>query len=316
MKLDLKIHKGKDSKKPMVILIHGLGMNRYFWGDPGKCEALGGLTDLNVFLSRPPVHNKNSKISTGVPPEGTTGLADRLLASGYSIAAWSQAQPMGPTNLAVDELGIVLHKIKDKWPEKSIYLVGHSRGGIIARKYILSNQDNDVKGVITLCSPHRGTKMASFSIYLEPLGNILEKIIPNESRNTMILALRRLADFLKTPAAIELQPGSDFMKSMSSPLPSDIRKLSFGGTDPVLFKLYIRINSSDKWNVLPFPDLLLRAIPSKRLPQELKAGSGDSLVSAKSAILSDGQHYNFSLNHVGMSFDAKVQDTIVDFLKD
>ena len=53
-----------------------------------------------------------------------------------------------------------------------VHLVGHSMGGIIARNYVqLRGGEDKVASLICLGSPHRGSKLASFS--MAPLGKLL-----------------------------------------------------------------------------------------------------------------------------------------------
>ena len=65
---------------------------------------------------------------------------------------------------------------------------------------------------------------------------------------------------------------------------------------------------------MKFPDLLAGVISSGHLPRELTPGLGDALVSAESAKLSGGKHYNFTDNHVKAAYDKKIHGIILDFL--
>lgn len=314
MQHDLALHTGEPGR-PVIILIHGLGVNRHFWGEPDKCHVFGGLFPLTVFLSRSPVNSNNSIITTGIPKPDMVGLFPRLVEAGYSVAAWSQQQPLGPISYAVAELEEVLRKTQELWAGRPIILIGHSRGGLIAKKFLLDHHCDNITALITLASPHEGTVMAGFTEYLRPVAHILEKIIPKGSQNKMMMAFSRLADYLKSPATIELIPQSELIESIKRPLPKKLGKLSFGGTDPSLFNLYVRSLAGEPWNVFPFPNLLLKAIPSNRLPAELKPGLGDSLVTARSAILRGGEHFDIPINHVGIAYKGEVQDRILGFLK-
>lgn len=313
MKLDLKFHTGKP-ELPAAVLIHGLGMNRYFWGDPEECPVFGGLTSLAVFLSGPPGEDNPAKISLGRPNHKVKSIYDRLIDAGISVAAWTQLQPYSQVDAVIQELQAVLREVGEKWPGKQLYCIGHSRGGLIARKYLLDGGNKGIAGLITLGCPHAGSKLAMYTAYLQPLALVLEKMIPKESRGKMAAALTRLSIFLKSPATVELEPGSDFIASMKRPLPGKLRMLSFGGTDPSLLKIYLRPKAAEPWKSFAFPDLLLRAIPSNRLPDELKTGLGDGVVSAQSAVLQGGKHYDLPQNHVRLVFDEAVQKRILNFL--
>ena len=97
-------------------------------------------------------------------------------------------------------------------------------------------------------------------------------------------------------------------------LPEKIRQLSFGGNNPSLFQLVVRLPGNNL-KILKFPDMLCRAVPSVHLPEELTPGLGDALVSARSSRLPGSRHYDFSANHVRAAYDPELQNLIVDFLK-
>ena len=311
MKLSLKLHAGK-AEMPVVLLIHGLGMNNYFWVDPEKCFVLGGLAPLTIFLSDR-LDKSDNTISFGRVDPNIRGLWSCLKSCGFSLASWTQSQPLGPIQIAIEELRTALAAVRNKWPDKTIYLLGLSRGGLIARRFLLYENAGDIEGLITICSPHSGTGMAKFSYFLKPAGLLLEKIMPNKSKAALTKALSRLAVFFQSPAISELTPESEFMASLQSALPKEMRKLSFGGTSPALFQVVARLPGGNH-KVLRFPDLLSGVIPSGHLPLELTPGLGDALVSAESAKLSGGDHHNFPDNHVKAAYDTKIHGIILDFL--
>ena len=51
MKLSLKTYAGKP-EMPVVLLIHGLGMNNYFWVDPKKMFSIRWVGALDNFSDR------------------------------------------------------------------------------------------------------------------------------------------------------------------------------------------------------------------------------------------------------------------------
>ena len=313
MKLSLKLHRGKPDL-PVVVLIHGLGMNNYFWVDPEKCFVLGGLAPLTIFLADR-LGSVGNTISFGSVDPQIQGLWSCLKTCGFSLASWTQSQPLGPIQYAIDELKATLDRVRKTWPNKAIYIIGHSRGGLIARRFLLEENAGDIVGLVTICSPHSGTGMAKFSRYLKPAGILVEKIIPRKSKVTLTKALNRLSTFLQSPAIAELEPESEFIVSMQKKLPGKLRKLSFGGTSPALFQIIVRLPSGNH-KFVKFPDLLARALPAGHLPRELTPGLGDALVSAESAELAGSRHYNFPDNHVKAAYDNKIHDIILDFVSE
>jgi pimeloyl-ACP methyl ester carboxylesterase len=257
--------------------------------------------------------NVGNTISFGSVDPQIQGLWNCLKSGGFSLASWTQSQPLGPIQHAIDELKTAMDTVRNKWPGKAIYIIGHSRGGLIARRFLLEKSGGDIEGLVTICSPHSGTGMAKFSRYLKPAGVLVEKIIPRKSKATLTKALNRVSTFLQSPAIAELEPESEFIVSLQKKLPRKIRKLSFGGTSPALFQVIVRLPSGNH-KVVKFPDLLAGAIPSGHLPRELTPGLGDALVSAESAELSGSKHYNFPDNHVKAAYDNKIHSIILDFL--
>ena len=297
----------------MVVLIHGLGMNRHLWTDPEKCFVLGGLAPLTIFLTDSP-GDLDKKVTMGSVHPGIKGLWHRLAAEGFSVVSWSQSQPLGPIEVAINEMKETVDWVRDQWPNRQIYLVGHSRGGLIARKYLLLEKPGNVAGLATICSPHYGTQMAKYGGYLTPTGALLEKILPAESQTAVATALKRLSLFLQSPAIEELRPAAAFIQSIDTPLPEKLRLLSFGGTSPALFQVYYKFNQNKEFTALKFPDMLVRAVPAVFLPPELTPGSGDALVSSLSSRLVGSTHYDHPVNHVKAAFDTDIQDAIWGFL--
>ena len=80
-----------------------------------------------------------------------------------------------------------------------------------------------------------------------------------------------------------------------------------------MFQVIIRLPAGNH-KVVKFPDLLAGEIPSGYLPGKVTTGLGDARVSAESAKLSAGKHYNFTGNHVKASYDKKIHGIILDFL--
>jgi pimeloyl-ACP methyl ester carboxylesterase len=311
MKQDYSLHTGKP-EKGVVILIHGFGMNEDFWINPEKCLVLGGLAPLTIFLADT-FENTDKTISFGSVNPHIRGLWQCLEAADFSLIAWSQSQPLGPIQIAIDELQIVLDIARSKWPGKPIYIIGHSRGGLVARRLLQQNSTSDIEGLVTICSPHSGTSMAKFAQYLKPAGALLQKVMPRNAKATLTKALGRLALFLQSPAIAELTPEAEFIASIQQPLPGKLRFLSFGGTSPALFQALVKLPAS-KHRIVKFPGLLSEIIPAGHFPGELTPGLGDGLVAAASARLPGSQHYDFPVNHVRAAYESKIHELILDFL--
>jgi pimeloyl-ACP methyl ester carboxylesterase len=301
------------AQKPVVVLIHGFGMNGHFWEQPESCLVLGGLASLTLFLADHPPIGEKKGLAAGRTSEKMEGLGLRLINDGFSTVSWSQSEPLGPISLAVDELATVMDIVHQRFDGRPIWLLAHSRGGLVARSFLQENNSKDITGLITLGTPHDGTELALLARYLQPVGAFFRNLLPSAGgRGKVLKAMRRVADFLSSDAIAELKPDAALIQSLQRPLPSTMALFSFGGTDPGLFSLYRR--NGESWRKLTFPDFLLRLIPDQKIPPELMSGKGDGLVSSASARLPGGEHANFEVNHVRLAFEPTIYRKISGIL--
>ena len=287
-----------DRKKPAVIFIHGLGMDKNIWADPANSRILGGMFPMSILLNRNTFPAPKDKIT---PPCET--LFHDLSSRGYPVVTWSQKRPAGPMDLAVSELDEIF-VIARGLTETGIILIGHSRGGLIARKYLMTNS-RDVKGLLTISTPHKGSSVAKIGEYLSPLGSLVAPFIPRGKKGLFAGALKRISDFLRSGAFLELLPESDFFRTLNDGQLNELTYASFGGTSPTLFNIYN----------LSFPDILEKIIPKQFYPEEMKKGKGDGLVSAESSRLPwSAQHHNFNCNHAEILFDGKAREAAIEII--
>jgi hypothetical protein len=207
----------------------------------------------------------------------------------------------------------------------NICLLCHSRGGLVARKYLaVNNSNSNVSALITICTPHKGSSIAKLASYISPLVRIITPFVSNNTNSAALKkAVTRVTDFVKSNAVKELLPSSDFFKTLSDHRKEGMRCLTMGGTNPSLFGFYRwkektadgkRLQCPEE--VLSFPGILEKIMPSGLFPGELKKGLGDGLVTAESSRLGwSDEHHNFPLNHARMLYDEKVRETIISFLE-
>lgn len=326
MKLDITINKGS-AEKPAVIFIHGLGMDKRIWANPEEARMLAGRFPIRYLLAKKPgsIHlGKEKDSGTNFKKRFTIGNVegelktsfDDLKSLGYTVITWSQKRPAGPIDIAVSELNEIIESAKKfkKFTDSGIVLICHSRGGLIARKY-LERKDKSVKGLITLATPHHGSSLARWAEFIAPLGSLISPLIRKDSRKTLSSTTKRLLDFIESKAIKELLPDSEFFRSLKDIDCSDLKCLSFGGTSPSLFTLYRW--TTDKKMLRPkalfsFPDMLEKIMLKKFYPPELKKGYGDGLVSAKSSVMPGCKdHHNFKVNHAGILFDEEIRGKII-----
>jgi pimeloyl-ACP methyl ester carboxylesterase len=293
MKLDIVLNNG-DHNKPAVVFIHGLGMDKNIWADPAKSRILGGMFPLKILLN---------KISFDETSENIRTLFHDLQSGGYPVITWSQKKPAGPMDFAVSELNEIV-QLAGGLTKKGVILIGHSRGGLIARKYLMTNT-KDIRGLYTISTPHHGSAIAKIGEYLSPLGSLIAPFIPAGNKGLLAGAIKRIADFLRSGAFLELLPESDFFRTLKDGPLTGLSYASFGGTSPTLFYLY----------TLSFPDILEKIIPAQFYPEELKKGRGDGLVSAESSKFPWAhEHHNVHCNHAEILFEEGMRDRLVKII--
>ncbi len=321
----MTVHEG-DHKKPLVILVHGLGMDQNIWTDPCSARILGGALPITVLLSEKPA--KRDKVSTRITPgdrpdpKNLRTIFHDLRDRGFPVIAWSQQRPAGPVDSAVAELAEVMDHA-GKIHKGDIILACHSRGGLIARKYLHNNNSN-VAALITVCTPHKGSSIAKLASYISPLVKIMGPFMSdNNNPSTLKKAAARVTDFMKSNAVKELLPASDFFQTLSDQRKAGTYYLTLGGTNPGLFGFYRWKEKTTNGKrllypeeVLTFPGILEKIIPSRLFPDELKKGFGDGLVTAESSrLLWTDEHNDFPLNHAQMLYDKRVRETIITFIE-
>lgn len=272
--------------KPLVIFIHGMGMDANMWAKPDHARVLGGKYPLSSLIEG---------------KELITSFHD-LSSKRYPVLAWSQKRPVGPACVAVEELSEIVAKYEPK-SDVGIILVGHSRGGLIAR--LFSQEHNaTVRGIITIGTPHRGSSMAKWVTYVSPMTTALKTLMDRNDQEVKS-AMHRVLAFLSGDEIKEMLPGSDLLKSLSDKRMPGIRIISIGGTNPALVKI----------GKTSLPGILSVILPEKMLPEEMQEGKGDGFVSAESAVYPGcDEHSNYHAHHAGLIFDRDVKEYIANIV--
>jgi pimeloyl-ACP methyl ester carboxylesterase len=319
VKLNTTIHKG-GRDKPVAILIHGLGVDKGIWVDPVHTKLLARNIPLRVVAAKEPhPHTSTSrkKITIGDLPDRIDNLWSELKEEGYNLMTWSQKRPVGPVDVAVAELNEMLLKAEELFPGLPVALIGHSRGGLIARKFI-KEKNPEIKALVTIASPHHGSSVSKLARHLTPLAAVLKGILPREKHSKLIMTIKNTTDFLTGEALKELMPGSDFLKNMRDSKKRGIKYLSFGGTEPRLLTIYRWSRKGEKIYPEPLmdiPDSLIKVFPSSLRLDEVTPGKGDSLVSAESSLMPwSARHYDVPENHISIMWNEKVIEKTIELL--
>ncbi len=289
MALDIVSCAGK-AEKPAVVFIHGLGMDKSIWVEPFDSRILGGMLPLTVLIG---------KTESAAPRELRTLFHD-LRERDFPVIAWSQRRVSGPIRSVIPELETVC-RVAENMSRTGILLVGHSRGGLIARAFISRNQ-SAVRGLVTIATPHKGSAVAKVASYLAPVASLITPLLSRAERRTFAHSLKRIGDFLQSRALQELLPHSRFFETLrDEPLPG-VSYVSAGGTDPHLFT----------FSFFSFPGALERIIPEEVFPDEMKQGKGDGLVSFESSKMPWAEaHFACECNHAQILFDESLRKTLV-----
>ncbi|MGO9378855.1 MAG: lipase family alpha/beta hydrolase [Dissulfurispiraceae bacterium] len=274
---------GGDRAKPLVIFIHGMGMDANMWVEPVTARVMGGKYPLSVLIEG---------------KELQSSFHD-LRAKGYPVLTWSQRRPAGPVGVSVDELSEIIENYNSN-SDAGIILVGHSRGGLIARLFI-QEYNAPIRGIITIGTPHNGSSMAKWAVFVSPITAALKSLMDRNDKEVKS-AMHRLLTFLSGSEIKEMLPGSQLLKSLADKCKPGVRIVSIGGTNPALVKI----------GKTSLPSVLSGIIPENVLPEELQEGKGDGFVSARSAVYPCGdEHQNFYAHHAALIFDKHVRKYIV-----
>ncbi len=285
MRFDTVFYKGEKGK-PLVIFIHGMGMDASAWSNPSEARILAGKYPMSVLVDKPYT-------------ELNTSFSD-LRGLGFSVLSWTQLRPSGMIETAVAELQELTGEYS-KHAGNGIILICHSRGGLIARKY-LENSYGSVRGLITLSTPHHGTSMAKWAVYLSPVAALLNQILKGVSKKEMDSALQRILGFFSSRGLRELLPESGFYSELKDKKQKGTKYVSIGGSNPDLLRAVS----------LSLPELISKVVPDIIIPEEMREGYGDGLVSAASSEMPHkDEHKNFHLNHAAVLFDREVRDYVI-----
>ncbi len=327
-KLDIYFQDGHKSY-PLCVFMHGLGMNRNVWVMPEKSRVLAGRAPIDVMMSdsieEKTVHSKEKikikTITTGKRKGELRTLFHDLSELKYPCITWSQRRPANSISFALDELKEIMGFYKD-YTKNGVIMIGHSRGGLIARKFIETTKNNII-GLVTLSAPHKGSSMAKLADILSKFTSYLSPYFENSEKGTLNSTINRFISFLECEAMKEVLPDSTFVSSLKNKIDKNIHSLSMGGTKPTLITLYrAKVIKKKEYKVVEYkkifslPDIFRSFLPEKLTPLEIEMGSGDGLVSEKSSKIPYADvHNHFHLNHVEILFHHDVRRKIIGFLQ-
>ncbi len=341
----IRVWKGAEGK-PIVILIHGFGATEKSWTNPYE-EFLGRgrisfdyvLADYDERPSPPyflPRQFRNYCFSTPLVrlPSRPPPLWEVLRERGYNLLTWTQREPFGPIGLAVEELnGMVMESEAIFGIGARLVLMGHSRGGLVARKWIQDHPDKRgrVDSLVLLASPNGGSRLADVGEFFARAVKTIGRFMPRgPSLGCGRISFQaswfywEIARLFEGAALEDLRPRSPFILSLKQKEIEEQRSripyLNLVATSTVFTKLY-RISATDVGKlreVSSLIDSLPKMVPAMMLPHELVHGKGDGLVSkerARIAWVAPGFQREFHINHLRMLIDRDVRREIIRFLE-
>ncbi|MBF0336489.1 MAG: alpha/beta fold hydrolase [Nitrospirae bacterium] len=316
---------------PLFVFMHGLGMDKNVWVCPERSKVLAGSYPVDVMLCRQP---QSREVSSSEPvPFITTGQHNRgelrtlfhdLMALDMPCLCFTLQRPANTISYAISDLLCVLDCCRD-YTRHGVVIVGHSRGGVIARRFAESVAEAPVLGVVTISSPHGGSMLAKWATVLSRFTSFVMPYLDEAERGSFLSKLRRSFSFLSSKAVDEMLPGSELLRCLATQPSKKFFALTIGTTRAELFSLY-KVQATpchDNGNrtltykrVLSFPETLAALLPDGLVPEEITDGLGDGIVSERSSRLPYAdRHLVYPLNHVEVLFDETVRADILTELR-
>lgn len=363
--LDIPDNAAKDA--PLVVLLHGTGGDIHDMSDPAvhprwnyERVALGTIQDRGRH-DYPNVGYWSVGIDPLVPVEG---WAPFLNANGFPTLNYGQVgqngengqngehKPFQRLPQDVAELRAILdaiearHKGGAELPgfepvkDRRIVMIGHSRGGIVARQALVDMAATSMSAVaristlITLHSPNLGSTLANTAIAASNAlpgwrAQLAGLPAPAAGVAAAIAGLDHLLAMVESeasaPAYQDYSVGSPVLGAIAAaePVPG-IEYHTFGGLRPVVFNVrgwaFTLGSAIPEFQLPPFHwetgyQVLMTVPPPVLLLPELTAGIGDLLVAAPMARLPFSFHLDNWINHAEALWDPALKIQVLAILR-
>jgi alpha-beta hydrolase superfamily lysophospholipase len=269
------------------------------------------------------------------PLKGVTSWQAALAAAGFGTAWYSQVDNAGFIATPARELAAVVAEILRRLPtDRRLALLAHSRGGLLARQFLVSNAGNAalrarLAMLITLHSPHLGTELAGIANALN------SALVAATGLNPVAAAvLGWLQSQVNAPSYQEMAVGSAYLSSLiaaeaaaGAPI---IPIRTFGGTSALLSRARswvftpgsavpqvtsiwpLRVEFHWETTPLALPSPITGIPVLGLLAPELRDSVGDLLVTdARSRLPGERSHQTNRLNHAEALWDPTLQQQII-----
>lgn len=136
-----------------VLLLHGYLGSSYEWQRSGIVQQLDSVSwrDAGVLTIDDDRVIAEKEKTSNETVRSTRRVYSVQLASEQSIDAQA------------NQLDQYLEYVRHGHPGEQIILVGHSAGGVVARLYMVKKPNDDLSALVTIASPHLGTKNAEYA---------------------------------------------------------------------------------------------------------------------------------------------------------
>lgn len=328
--------------KPLAILIHGHGASRQVWSDPtnewirdkGGVRLLPFALCLSVFDTPDPacgyrLPGRFSRIVCSTPlahaGRPVRSFWDALSAAGHPLYAWSQSEPNGPVDVAIDELARAVPRALELAGRDRCAILGHSRGALVARAWLADRRATPraVTGMVLVAPPNLGSGLAAHSRWLGRFADnrllpFLLRMIPTQDRHEMRVLSRflmRLLKYARGPAIEELMPRSTFIRWLRD---RATREAGLGipmhvvaGNSPAFTRVFYELGNGTLRELFAAS----KGLRWPLFPDEVCDGKGDGLVAVSSTALAHATHYPIRpVNHGTIMVDEATQDRVVEIM--
>jgi len=131
-----------------VLLLHGYLGSSFEWQRSSIVEQLDDVGWLNAGV----LHINEDRV---MPSNEDHNYTRRV----YSLELASEK----PIDAQAKQLDQYINYVRHWHVDEQIILIGHSAGGIVARSYMVNKPNADLTALVTIASPHLGTKYAELA---------------------------------------------------------------------------------------------------------------------------------------------------------
>jgi predicted esterase len=269
---------------PLVVLLHGLGGSELDMTNPAasrwgpvirdRSAAVPGPADLGINLF-PAAGVDHYDIDPVVPSPRSWRQA--FNENGFPTVSYSQVG--GPLAATVAQLIVVATEVLSHpdFAAMPLVFVGHSRGGILARQFLVGAAVNAafvsrVRACVTLHSPNQGSAVADAAVTVDGILAALQSTFTGMGIPAAAGALAPIRSIVGNPAYPELRTNSPILGGIAGAEPvGSVEYHTFGGTSTQYSRLHAHVYSPTSAAPIPVPLLPLPLFHWSTFPVQVGA---------------------------------------------